>query len=98
MGRIDAASAEECAPAGMLPGAHDSVEQIRTAFERMGFNNGEIVALSGAHTLGRCHPHDSGFSGAWTLDPLSFDNQYFIALLNSSFRAGGVTMSVASHH
>ncbi|KAL3928206.1 MAG: hypothetical protein SGPRY_002489 [Prymnesium sp.] len=89
MGRIDAASAEECAPAGMLPGAHDSVEQIRTAFNRMGFNNGEIVALSGAHTLGRCHPHDSGFSGAWTLDPLSFDNQYFKDLLQKHWASNG---------
>ena len=28
---------------------------LRTVFNRMGFNDREIVALSGAHALGRCH-------------------------------------------
>lgn len=32
----------------------------------MGFNDQEIVALSGAHTLGRCHADRSGFVGPWT--------------------------------
>ena len=32
----------------------------------MGFNDQEIVALSGAHTLGRCHTDRSGFDGPWT--------------------------------
>jgi len=32
----------------------------------MGFDNKEIVALSGGHTLGRAHPDRSGFDGAWT--------------------------------
>jgi cytochrome c peroxidase len=29
----------------------------------MGFNDQEIVALSGAHALGRCHSDRSGFKG-----------------------------------
>jgi cytochrome c peroxidase len=29
----------------------------------MGFNDQEIVALSGAHALGRCHGDRSGFEG-----------------------------------
>lgn len=33
---------------------------------RMGFNDQEIVALCGAHTLGRCHSDRSGFLGPWT--------------------------------
>lgn len=33
---------------------------------RMGFNDQEIVALCGAHTLGRCHDDRSGFVGPWT--------------------------------
>lgn len=32
----------------------------------MGFNDQEIVALNGAHTLGRCHSDRSGFLGPWT--------------------------------
>ena len=32
----------------------------------MGFNDQEIVALSGAHAVGRCHEDASGFWGPWT--------------------------------
>ena len=49
----------------------------------MGFDDREIVALSGAHTLGRAHPDRSGFDGAWTEDPLKFDNSYFVLLLTA---------------
>lgn len=39
------------------------------------FNDQEIVALSGAHNLGRCHEDRSGFEGACALTPsdLSFN-------------------------
>lgn len=33
---------------------------LRATFNRMGFNDREIVALSGAHALGRCHADASG--------------------------------------
>ena len=36
----------------------------KDVFYRMGFNDREIVALSGAHALGRCHPDASGYTGA----------------------------------
>jgi len=47
----------------------------------MGFTDREIVALSGGHTLGRCHVARSGFDGPWTSHPLRFDNEYFVNLL-----------------
>jgi len=52
----------------------------------MGFNDQEIVALSGAHTLGRCHKVRSGFDGPWTSHPLRFDNEYFRNLLELQWR------------
>ena len=35
----------------------------------MGFNDKEIVALSGAHGLGACHIERSGFWGPWDARP-----------------------------
>ena len=39
---------------------------VRDVFYRMGFNDREIVALIGAHTLGFCHTDRSGYLGPWT--------------------------------
>jgi hypothetical protein len=52
----------------------------------MGFNDQEIVALSGAHTLGRCHLVRSGFDGPWTRNPLKFDNEYYKNLIELEWR------------
>jgi catalase (peroxidase I) len=38
----------------------DDAAHLREVFGRMGFNDQEIVALSGAHALGRCHVDFSG--------------------------------------
>lgn len=42
-------------PNGRLPDAAQGAEHLRQVFGRMGFSDREIVALSGGHTLGRCH-------------------------------------------
>lgn len=51
----------------------------------MGFNDQEIVALSGAHALGRCHTDRSGFDGPWSFSPTTFSNAYFQLLLSESW-------------
>jgi catalase (peroxidase I) len=51
----------------------------------MGFNDREIVALCGAHSLGRCHPNRSGYSGPWTRSPVTFSNEYFRFLLDETW-------------
>lgn len=40
---------------GRLPDAMKKTDHLRDIFYRMGFNDQDIVALSGAHALGRCH-------------------------------------------
>ena len=55
-----------CTPDGRLPDATKEQKHLRTIFYRMGFNDQEIVALSGAHALGRCHTYRSGFDGTFS--------------------------------
>ena len=83
-GRADAQSNAACTPNDRLPDAGQGVDHLRDIFYRMGFNDQEIVALSGAHCLGRAHADRSGHEGAWTPKPLIFDNTYFHELLNPS--------------
>ncbi|GJP39276.1 hypothetical protein CLOM_g23665 [Closterium sp. NIES-68] len=68
-------------PDGRLPDAHKGSQHLREVFYRMGFNDQDIVALSGSHTLGRAHKDRSGFEGAWTEQPLKFDNTYYVELM-----------------
>jgi cytochrome c peroxidase len=51
-GRSDAIAAESCTPDGRLPDASQGNSHLRDIFYRMGFNDQEIVALSG--TLNSC--------------------------------------------
>lgn len=73
---------QHCAPDGRLPDGDKSHGHLRDIFYRMGFNDQEIVALSGAHALGRCHSDRSGFEGPWQHSPTSFNNEYFNLLLS----------------
>ncbi|KAK7311541.1 hypothetical protein RJT34_09753 [Clitoria ternatea] len=94
-GRVDVSGPEQCPEEGRLPDAGPSspADHLRQVFYRMGLNDKEIVALSGAHTLGRSRPDRSGWGkpvtkytkdgpGApggqsWTVQWLKFDNSYF---------------------
>lgn len=76
-------TAQDCPPDGRLPdGANPTPQHPRDVFYRMGFNDQEIVALLGAHGMGRCHTDRSGFDGPWTFSPTTFSNAYFTELLN----------------
>ncbi|KAG2223408.1 hypothetical protein INT45_001714 [Circinella minor] len=79
-GRQDAISAQSCTPDGRLPDATKKEDHARHIFYRMGFNDQEIVALLGGHSLGRCHPDRSGFVGPWQEAPTMFTNEYYKAL------------------
>jgi len=73
---------------GRLPGAdagdpRKTAAHLRYIFNRMGFDDKEIVALSGAHGLGACHTDRSGFWGPWTRAPTTISNEYFRELLEN---------------
>lgn len=88
-GRVDK-EAENCPPNGRLPDADKgsneaTIQHVRDVFYRMGFNDREIVALIGAHALGRCHVEASGYTGPWTRAPTTFSNEYYKELLETKW-------------
>jgi len=85
-GRKDDAKPTRVPPNGRLPDASQGAEHLRAVFGRMGFNDREIVALSGGHTLGRMHEVRSGYDGPWTYGPLKFDNTYYQHLINLEWK------------
>ncbi|KAJ3319031.1 heme peroxidase [Boothiomyces sp. JEL0866] len=84
-GRNDAVdSADSLTPDGRLPNADLGADHLRSIFYRMGFNDQEIVILSGGHNLGNCHMNNSGYAGPWTSSPNTFGNEFYLRL-NSDF-------------
>lgn len=51
----------------------------------MSLSDQDIVALSGAHTVGFMHADRSGHAGPWTGRPHHFDNQYFKDLVENEW-------------
>eukprot|EP00465_Bigelowiella_longifila_P007664 CAMPEP_0185263678 /NCGR_PEP_ID=MMETSP1359-20130426/15643_1 /TAXON_ID=552665 /ORGANISM="Bigelowiella longifila, Strain CCMP242" /LENGTH=321 /DNA_ID=CAMNT_0027851363 /DNA_START=34 /DNA_END=999 /DNA_ORIENTATION=+ len=85
-GRKDNVSEELGPPAGRLPDAARGADHLRAVFYRMGFSDQEIVALSGAHVLGRCHTDRSGFKGPWVFSPTTFSNEYYRELFENKWK------------
>ncbi|KAI0462243.1 hypothetical protein LJB42_004331 [Komagataella kurtzmanii] len=73
-------SEEYQAPNGKLPDAAQGPDYVRKFFNRLDFTDREMVALIGAHTLGRCHVTSSGYDGPWDFAPTMFDNGFFTQL------------------
>ncbi|OQE46655.1 hypothetical protein PENCOP_c001G04229 [Penicillium coprophilum] len=74
-----------CTPDGRLPDATKDQRHIRDVFSRMGFDDREMVALIGAHALGRCHTDRSGFDGPWNFSPTVFTNEFFRLLADEKW-------------
>ena len=74
-----------CTPDGRLPDGAKEQSHLRAIFGRMGFDDREIVALSGAHALGRCHTDRSGFDGPWTFSPTVVSNDYYRLLVEEKW-------------
>jgi L-ascorbate peroxidase len=63
------------APAHRLPGGYEGAQMLKTMFAKKGLSLQELVALSGAHTLG--HTQRKPF----TPEPWQFSNSYYMQLL-----------------
>ena len=76
-GRSDEKKKSLCPMNGRLPAAEGDAKHVRLIFNRMGFNDQEIVVLiGGGHVLGRCHKDRSGFDGPWVGMILSTHSKY----------------------
>jgi catalase (peroxidase I) len=74
-GRLDAL---QCDDTGLLPSATLSLGELLDFFNsRYKMNLHEVVAIMGAHNLGRLQKDNSGFEGGWTLFQSSFGNLYY---------------------
>ncbi|KAL3451510.1 heme peroxidase [Aspergillus insuetus] len=83
-GRHDAESTA-CTPEGRLPNAAKGPSHLRDIFYRMGLDDREIVALSGAHALGRAHTDRTGYEGPWDFSPTVFTNEFFRLLVEEEW-------------
>ncbi|KAL4282779.1 hypothetical protein GQ457_16G000730 [Hibiscus cannabinus] len=81
LGRLDSGEPD---PEGKLPEETLDAAGLKQCFQRKGFSTQELVALSGAHTIG-----GKGFGS-----PFAFDNSYFKILLEKPWNssAGMSTM------
>lgn len=90
-GRSDAEGPAECkddarfSPDGRLPDGDKDAQHVRNIFYRMGFDDHAIVALSGAHSVGRCHTDRSGFWGPWSRSESTFSNEYYRFMLEEEW-------------
>lgn len=84
-GRKDATEQDELIKPGRLPDASQGADHLRQIFYKMGLNDQEIVALSGAHALGKGHKDRSGYDGPWTATPNKFSNTFFTTLVDNKW-------------
>eukprot|EP01065_Artemidia_motanka_P013305 TRINITY_DN1733_c2_g1_i1.p1 TRINITY_DN1733_c2_g1~~TRINITY_DN1733_c2_g1_i1.p1 ORF type:complete len:1507 (+),score=501.08 TRINITY_DN1733_c2_g1_i1:59-4579(+) len=91
-GRSDAATC--AADLGRLPAAEGGYAHVMAMMsERLGLTEEDVVALIGAHTLGRMRGNVSGYPGradqewaTWSSTPAVFDNSYYVELLGGDWR------------
>ncbi|XP_022754129.1 putative L-ascorbate peroxidase 6, partial [Durio zibethinus] len=84
LGRLDSA---ELDPEGKLPQESLDASGLNQCFQRNGFPAQELVALSGAHTLG-----SKSFQS-----PVTFDNSYFKILLEKPWKSSTGMSSMIGH-
>jgi len=69
-----------------IPSPRSSPSALHRSFASLSLTLREMVALTGAHTLGRCHRTLSGYDGQWTHRPLRFTSDFFRLLSTEHWR------------
>ena len=97
LGRDDLPDGSTSPPDGRLPDADKgsnkmTAQHIRDVFYRMGFNDQEIVALCGAHAMGRCHTDRSGYWGPWTFA----ENTFSVSILGRACHLARLSTNLMS--
>ncbi|PWN52747.1 heme peroxidase [Violaceomyces palustris] len=83
-GRRDA-PIQKTPPDGRIPHGNETSAELKWLFMRKTFSGQELVALNGAHVLGRCHRSRSGYEGPWVWNPFRFTNAFFVQLAFSHY-------------
>lgn len=84
-GRIDCNG--DYPPLGRLPDNEGNFTELMNVFvNRMGLTVRDVVALLGAHSLGRAMPENSGYEFYWSRSASLFRNEYYQDLLNSHWK------------
>jgi hypothetical protein len=82
-GRLDDATLLDRTKSIPHPHMPDGLNQLTTFFvDSFGMDQGEAVAIMGAHTLGRARADVSGFRGKWVRNENALDNAYFRDMIN----------------
>lgn len=86
-GRIDNSNSTPCSkPVGNLPNPEGNWASVTSVFvTRMGLTETDIIALLGAHVLGRCKYQNTGYEGYWVPNPNKFTNGFYSFLLNTDW-------------
>lgn len=79
LGRPDSKS-KSGDPAGQLPSNKLNAAELIALFSRNGYSTRDLVALSGAHSIGFSRVNDP--KGSMTKEPGKFSNDYFKLLLD----------------
>ncbi|XP_041018658.1 putative L-ascorbate peroxidase 6 isoform X2 [Juglans microcarpa x Juglans regia] len=85
LGRLDSMEPD---PEGKLPQESLDALSLKQCFQRKGLTTQDLVALSGAHTVG-----NKGFG-----NPTVFDNAYFKILLQKPWKSSGGMIGLPSDH
>jgi hypothetical protein len=83
-GRPDAPT---CSDAGELLHSDDTWATLKASLStKFQMTNEEIVAIMGAHTLGRAELANSGHEGGWTNYQSSFSNLFYVMIMSRDWR------------